>query len=106
MLHRIYERYFEENGERYHHILNPHTGFPENNMLASVSILAESSTLADGLSTTASLLGPEEAMALIENMDGVEAIMITKDKKIYLSSGIKNGEIPFNLINKEYTVVK
>ncbi|NLY17431.1 MAG: FAD:protein FMN transferase [Clostridiaceae bacterium] len=102
----IYERYFEENGERYHHILNPHTGFPENNMLASVSILAESSTLADGLSTTASLLGPEEAMALIENMDGVEAIMITKDKKIYLSSGIKNGEIPFNLINKEYTVIK
>lgn len=102
----IYERYFEMDGMRYHHILNPMTGYPENNILASVSILAESSTLADGLSTTAFLLGLEEGMALIERIDGVETIMVTKDKKIYLSSGIRNGEIPFKLTNEEYVIVK
>lgn len=102
----IYERYFEEGGVRYHHILHPNTGFPENNALASVSILTESSTLADGLSTTAFLLGLDNGMALIESLEGVEAIMVTKDKKIHLSSGIKNGVIPFKLTNEEYTVEK
>jgi len=102
----IYERYFEENGVRYHHIFNPRTGYPEENNLASVSILAESSTMADGLSTATFLLGLEDGMALIESLDGIEAIMVTKDNKIHLSSGIKNGNIPFTLTKKEFTVVK
>lgn len=101
----IYERYFEQDGKRYHHILNPKTGYPENNGLASVSILSPSSAQCDGLSTACFLLGLEDGMELIEKLDDVEAIMITMDKKVYLSSGIKNGKIPFKLVDNEYTVV-
>lgn len=101
----IYERFFEEDGKRYHHILNPKTGYPEDNELASVSILSPSSTMCDGLSTTCFLLGLNDGMELIESLDDAEVIMITKDKKIYLSSGIKNGKIPFKLVDNEFTVV-
>jgi len=101
----IYERYFEADGKRYHHILNPKTGYPEDNELASVSIISPSSTTCDGLSTTCFLLGLKDGMELIESLDNTEAIMITRDKKIYLSSGFKNGKIPFKLISSDYTVV-
>lgn len=101
----IYERFFEENGKVYHHILNPKTGYPADNDLVSVSILSPSSTLADGFSTTVFLLGPDAGMALIEKTDNAEAILVTREKKIYLSSGIKNGEIPFQITNEEFTVV-
>jgi len=101
----IYERFFEEDGKRYHHILNPKTGYPEDNELASVSIISPSSTICDGLSTTCFLLGLDDGMELIESLDNVEAIMVTRDKKIHLSGGIKNGNIPFKLVDNEYTVV-
>lgn len=101
----IYERFFEEDGKRYHHILNPKTGYPEDNELASVSVISPSSTMCDGLSTTCFILGLDGGMELIESLDDVEAVMITKDKKIYLSGGLKNGTIPFKLIDNEYTVV-
>ena len=86
--------------------LNPGTGYPENNSLASVSVLSKSSTEADGLTTATFLLGLEKGMLLVESLDGVEAIMVTKDKKIYLSSGIKSGKIPFRLANDEFTVAE
>lgn len=100
----IYERFFEVDGKRYHHILNPKTGYPEDNELASVSVLSPSSTKCDGLSTTCFLLGLHDGMKLIEELDNVEAIMVTRDKQIYLSSGIKNGEISFKLVDNEFTV--
>ena len=100
----IYERYFEEDGKRYHHILNPKTGYPEDNELASVSIFSSSSVLCDGLSTTCFLLGLSDGMELIESLDDVEAIMVTRDKKVYLSDGIKNGRIQFKLTNTEFMV--
>ncbi|HAA24567.1 MAG TPA: FAD:protein FMN transferase [Ruminiclostridium sp.] len=100
----IYERYFEIENKRYHHILNPRTGYPEDNNLASVSIICPSSTMADGLSTTAFLLGPDKGMELVESLENTEAIFITKDKKVILSSGIKNGNIPFNATDKTFEV--
>lgn len=100
----IYERFFEKDGKRYHHIINPKTGYPEDNELASVSILSPSSTKCDGLSTACFLLGLNDGMELIEKLDDVEAIMITKDKEVYLSSGIKNGEIALKLIDTEFTI--
>jgi thiamine biosynthesis lipoprotein len=100
----IYERFFEHEQIIYHHILNPKTGYPENNNLASVSILSPSSTVADCLSTTVFLLGLEKGLSVVESIDGVEAIIITRDKKVHLSSGIKSGEIPFKLTNSEFTV--
>lgn len=98
----IYERYFEENGKRYHHILEPKTGFPADNGLAGVSIITDKSIDADGLSTSTFLLGVDKGMELIESLDNTEAIFITTDKKVYLSSGLKGI---FTLVNKEYTVM-
>ena len=77
----IYERYFKKNGKLYHHILDPRTGYPCENNLYSVSIITDSSTKADALSTTCFLLGYEKGMELIQSMDGVEAIFITDDEK-------------------------
>ena len=84
----IYERYFKKNGKIYHHILDPRTGYPCENNLYSVSIITDSSTKADALSTTCFLLGYKKGMELIERIDGVEAIFITDDEKIHSSSGI------------------
>lgn len=81
----IYERYFKKNGKLYHHILDPRTGYPCENNLYSVSIITDSSTKADALSTTCFLLGYEKGMELIKKMDGVEAIFITDDEKIHKS---------------------
>lgn len=79
----IYERYFKKNGKLYHHILDPRTGYPCENNLYSVSIITDSSTKADALSTTCFLLGYEKGMELIQSMDGMEAIFITDDEKVH-----------------------
>lgn len=79
----IYERYFKKNGKLYHHILDPRTGYPCENNLYSVSIITDSSTKADALSTTCFLLGYEKGMELIQSMDGVDAIFITDDEKVH-----------------------
>lgn len=81
----IYERYFKKNGKLYHHILDPRTGYPCENNLYSVSVITDSSTKADALSTTCFLLGYKKGMKLIEKMNGVEAIFITDDEKIHKS---------------------
>lgn len=83
----IYERYFEQNGTLYHHILDPQTGYPVANDLASVTILSPSSTDGDALSTSCLLLGPEKGMELIESLPNIEALFITKDGELHYSSG-------------------
>lgn len=99
-----YERYFESNGKRYHHILNPETGYPEENSILSVSILTKDSIDADGLSTTVFLLGLEKGMELVEKLPDTEAIFITTDKKVYVSSGI--DEEIFQITRDEYQLAK
>jgi len=95
----IYEKYFEENGKRYHHILDPFTGYPVENNLCSVSIIADKSIDGDGLSTTALLFGLEDGMKLIEGLKNVEAVFVTSDKKVYVSSGLKDI---FTITNPEF----
>lgn len=80
-----YQRYFEKDGILYHHILNPDTGSPCNNGLSSVTIITDSSLTADALSTTCFLLGPEEGMKLINQLDNVDAIFINTDNEISYS---------------------
>lgn len=85
----IYERFFEYNNKKYHHILNPFTGFPEENNLMQVTIISKDSIDGDIFSTAIFLLGLDEGMTMIEKTNGIEAIFITKNQQIYLSSGIK-----------------
>lgn len=82
-----YERFFVLEGETYHHILDTTTGYPVENELISASIITKSSFLADALSTTLFALGPQRGLALVEGLDGVEAIMFTADGRIIASSG-------------------
>lgn len=97
-----YERYFEKDGKRYHHIINPFTGFPSDNNLKSVSIISSTSFESDALSTTILLLGLEKGLSKVNNLDDVEAVFVTKDNKIYLSDGIKDK---FELTDKKYKIV-
>ena len=85
----VYERYFVLNGTRYHHLLNPHTGMPQDNYLLSVTILSASSTEGDALSTVCFLLGPEKGMELIESLPDTEAVFITDDYELHPSSGLR-----------------
>ena len=85
----IYERGFDLDGVRYHHLLSPDTGWPAQNELASVTIISDSSMEGDALSTAAFVLGPEKGMELIESMKGVEAVFIARDRTVTGTSGVK-----------------
>jgi len=85
----IYERGFEYDGVWYHHILEPATGWPVQNSLASVTILTDSSVRADALSTAVFALGEEKGLALVESLKDTEAILIRRDRTILYSSGGK-----------------
>ena len=83
----IYERGFTVDGVTYHHILDSETGWPVQNELASVTIFSESSMLGDALATAAFALGGEAGAALIEGIDGVEAVFIARDRSARYTSG-------------------
>lgn len=85
----IYQRYFESDGKIYHHILDPNTGYPCENNLYSVTIITDSSLTADALSTTCFLLGFDEGMKLINQLDNVDAVFITNDNKIHYSKNFQ-----------------
>ncbi len=82
-----YERGFTQGGVWYHHILDPSTGRPVNNGLASVTILSENSVLGDMLSTACFVLGREKGMQLVEDIPEAEALFIDTEGGQYRSSG-------------------
>lgn len=83
-----YERYVEVDGVRYHHILNPATGYPADSGVRSVTILCDSGILSDALSTACFVLGVEEGMALAESY-GAEALFIDTEGNISMTDGMK-----------------
>ena len=93
----VYERYFEVDGTRYHHILDTATGYPYENDLLGVTIITDSSVDGDALSTTCFSLGLSDGMALVERLPDTEAIFITDDYALHTSSGI-GTKIPFEEI--------
>jgi thiamine biosynthesis lipoprotein len=95
-----YERFFMVGEKRYHHIFDPKSGYPSENGIISTTIISDTSIDGDVLSTSTYILGVEKAKQLIESIDGVEAIFVTDDKKIYVTSGVKET---FNLIDTGFT---
>ncbi len=83
-----YERKFEKDGKEYHHILNTKTGYPVDTDLASVTVISDDATKADILSTTLLIMGLNEGLSFIEKQEGIEALFITNDGEIHISSGI------------------
>lgn len=80
-----YERYFEQDGVKYHHILSPFDGYPINNEIIGVSIISDRSVDGDILSTTTFSLGLDKGRELINGLDHVAAIFITQNKEIYFA---------------------
>ena len=85
-----YEKYFIEDGVRYHHILDPATGYPYENGLTQVSIISPRSVDGDGLSTTCFALGLEEGTRLIESMDQIYGIFLTEDGELHYTRGAED----------------
>ncbi len=83
----IYERYYEKDGVLYHHILDTNSGYPADTDLNGVTIYSTSSMEVDALSTTCLILGYEKARALIDSIDGVEALFLPKDGSILTTEG-------------------
>lgn len=83
-----YEQYFEIDGKRYHHILDPKTGYPAKG-LQSVTVINKSNTFADALATAVFVMGKENGMKLIESLSDTEAMIIVDSGKIFYSSGFE-----------------
>jgi thiamine biosynthesis lipoprotein len=88
-----YERYFEFEGRRYAHILDPKTGQPllEADSCSSVTIVAPNATDADAFATAVAVMGPERGMAFVEAQPDLEAVLITHDDRILVSSGLTSS---------------
>lgn len=95
----IYERFLESNGKKYHHILSPENGYPIENGLVSVSIITDKSIDADALSTTTFALGLNEGLKFIQSLPNTEAIFVTQNKDVYITSGLKDN---FKITNSEF----
>lgn len=87
----VYERYITVDGRRYHHILDVGTGYPVDTDVLGVTIKGDSGTSADcdALSTTCLILGSEKGKALIEGLDGYEALFILQDESLVTTTGMK-----------------
>lgn len=83
----VYERFFEKDGTRYHHIFSPFSGYPANNGLLSVTVIADNAADADALSTAVFVLGYEKGKELIESLPGAEAVFVFEDMSVRKTSG-------------------
>ncbi len=82
-----YERFFEENGQRYHHIINPATGRPTEGIL-TVTVIGPDGTLTDGLDTAIFVMGAEKGLELIESYPDYETIIVDSTGKVSYSKGL------------------
>ena len=85
-----YERFFEENGVRYHHIIDVKDGYPCQNGVVSFTIIGDSSLMADALSTSCFILGREKGIELLENLR-IQGFCVTSDKKVYATKDLEEN---------------
>jgi len=95
----VYERFFEENNQRYHHLFDPSRGYPAKNGLLSVTLITDISMDADALSTALFVLGYEEGKKLIASLPGTEAFFVFEDRSIIMTDGIN-----FTLTDKTFYI--
>ena len=100
-----YERYFEQDGMKYHHIIDPSTGHPANNGLVSVTIVSADGTLADGLSTSLFIMGKDKAAEYWRaHSDEFDTILEDEDGVLYVTEGIADdfaSDHETNIIRKD-----
>ena len=85
-----YERFFDEDGVRYHHIIDPHTGHSASKV-RSATIIGPYATRTDGLSKTAFVLGPDKAMEIYNRIDDIDAIIVRLDGSVIYSKGLEQA---------------
>ncbi len=86
-----YERFFEYEGKRYHHILDPRTGYPSTGCM-STTVVAPDAAFADALATALCVIGSEAGMELVESLDRVEALLVDLDGNVTVSSGLRGDK--------------
>lgn len=84
-----YERFFEYEGKRYHHILDPRTGYPASGC-TSATVVAPDAAIADALATAICVLGPVKGLEIIEQLPRIEALAVDMDGEVFASSGLKS----------------
>lgn len=94
-----YERYFEQDGKRYHHIFDPKTGYPAESGLRGVTVIDSCSTKADALTTALFVMGLDKGTAFCEAND-IAAVFITADKQVYTTSAL-GGYVSFEFLGAE-----
>lgn len=97
-----YERFFVHKGERYHHIIDAKTGYPSKNEVVGISIISDKSIDGDALSTALFIMGLEEGTNLINKLEGINAIFITKTKEIFVQEKLKDY---FTLSNDDLELI-
>ncbi len=83
------QRYFEQDGVKYHHIIDPRTAAPAVSDLTAVTVVCKSATKADAYATALYIMGLEKGMKKVQQTQGMEALFITIDGQIHLSEGLK-----------------
>ena len=95
-----YEKYFIEDGIRYHHIMDPSTGYPAQSGVTGVTVVCDSGLEADALSTACFVLGAEKGAKLLEKY-GADGLFVDEDHHVYVTSGMKER---FSLLQDAYEV--
>lgn len=97
----IYERLVRDGDDEYHHLMNPDTGYPFQNNISGISVIADNAMDADALANIAFSLGVEDGLDYINGLEGVEVIYTTNEREVFVSEGITDDvEINHNDFEK------